>query len=731
MRPALRSIGIFLLAFALPCAALSAQQDLWVNAEFGNNSTGAGTAGNPWQTVSHALSQVTQTGSTIHLIGTASVDYTRTNGESFPWNLQKDVSLVGEPGITNPRVVVDVENTGIRALEYDPNEAVSTSRIAEITFQNASTAIFGAPTQFGFPFKPTIELCIFQSISGSAMRFEPGAFVDCDPTVRDNEGDNTGGIVWFIILGAVVNGNIEDNVWTNLTTTGFYVTGNTASSGVLTIQRNTLSGYGWFSFIYVGQFLGTIKILDNIVVASNEDGIHIKDCPSWNAESEIRGNDVSNTVYGIRVAGTDNVTLVENFCHDNGIGITGGWTLSGNNVSNNGLTGINVDGTGSGFGPTVIGNTASNNGAHGIYTPITDARIIDNVVNQNGLDGIRVGNFFGSNGDDTLIRGNTILANSGSGILIDAQGVEVLGNNIGGNANAGVRDLRCEANKYSGNVIHDHANSAYGAVQFVATTVTVAPEFFHNTVANNAGPGFDSFLVLGGSTAYVANSIFFGNNGAGMDVVGLSAGEYIFCDVEDDPNPGAPWDNISIDPEFVGPPFDYHLQETSPCRDAGTNLSKAWDVDLDNEPRVLDGLHNGQAISDMGADERSEVSFTVSSAGGNYQQGTNITLQVTGPAGAPCSIYAAGDYFDDPYAPFPGIDHPFFGTILMNTSKMLNNNNPILSGFNLNASGNLTLTGPLPGGAAVGLHIVAQAAVGGASVGWGQLSPAASFVITP
>ena len=49
---------------------------------------------------------------------------------------------------------------------------------------------------------------------------------------------------------------------------------------------------------------------------------------------------------------------------------------------------------------------------------------------------------------------------------------------------------------------------------------------------------------------------------------------------------------------------DYHLGRGSPCVDTGTNAGDpVVDHDIDGDHRPLDGDGDGQAISDIGADE--------------------------------------------------------------------------------------------------------------------------------
>jgi len=59
--------------------------------------------------------------------------------------------------------------------------------------------------------------------------------------------------------------------------------------------------------------------------------------------------------------------------------------------------------------------------------------------------------------------------------------------------------------------------------------------------------------------------------------------------------------NISAEPRLLA--GDFHLDEGSPCIDAGTSAPELPASDLDGEDRVIDGNEDSLAIVDIGADE--------------------------------------------------------------------------------------------------------------------------------
>ncbi len=174
-----------------------------------------------------------------------------------------------------------------------------------------------------------------------------------------------------------------------------------------------------------------------------------------------------------------------------------------------------------------------------------------------------------------LIRNNVIAANgaaNGGGIaLIDANGgTPVVVNNT---------------------VV---ANSGSGILWGSSALVPIAPILVNNLVAFN--PWGLEQMPGTPTNAVIENNCVFGNrvHSFGADYRGL-------------PDRTGTAGNLSLDPELASPRFgNLHLQATSPCRDAGQDLGPTLGTaDVDGENRL-----QGAAV-DIGADESNGASWNV------------------------------------------------------------------------------------------------------------------------
>jgi len=147
-----------------------------------------------------------------------------------------------------------------------------------------------------------------------------------------------------------------------------------------------------------------------------------------------------------------------------------------------------------------------------------------------------------------------------------------------------------------------------GAVSVLVTAGSGELLVANNTLADN-DTGFFADAASGASLAGVfANNIVAGNSRKGVVIDALVEPTFgndhnlVSGNADDDfvPGPGT----LLVDPLFVGA-GDYHLQPTTPARDAGNDTHVPDDIttDLDGAPRII-----GTAV-DIGAYERPDSIF--------------------------------------------------------------------------------------------------------------------------
>lgn len=248
-----------------------------------------------------------------------------------------------------------------------------------------------------------------------------------------------------------------------------------------------------------------------------------------------------------------------------GISIGSGSPLiSGCTISNNSAQGFDWDGpegstAGSGYGGGVCGGSSS--------AVIENCRISGNTAE--GGDFIRYAEGNGGDGFGGGICGSPSVLNC-----------EITGNK----AILGISYAYHPINNYG---IADGAG-AYGSAVII-----------NCTVANNRVVDFFGGHVAGVRGGTIADSIVWGNldgdqvaTGGTVSYSDIEGGEYGFIGEH----------IISEDPRFAQQTSDYRLLPQSPCIDAGDNSASPGGVDLDRNPRIIDG-GSGMPTVDMGAHE--------------------------------------------------------------------------------------------------------------------------------
>jgi len=312
------------------------------------------------------------------------------------------------------------------------------------------------------------------------------------------------------------------------------------------------------------------------------------------------------------------------------MGFGGGLCLERSSATlvNNSITGNSAIYCGGGLGirnssPHLTNNTITYNsasGGGGVYIWLSSPTLTDNTIMDNSSDwaggGLLLyessptltnntitGNSTGNRGGGlslnwyscpTLI-GNTITGNSSQcygGGLFSAyySSARLTGNTITGNSATvcgGGLFLERSDPTVTNNTISDNSASSGGGVYLAYSSPTMT----NNTIVWNPGGGLDNNTVYPG-TPVITNCILWGNGGCDL---------YNACATYSDIGTGqlTGEGNISAHPMFVDAiAGDYHLQDASPCIDAGSNSAPALpDTDKDGNPRIV-----GAAV-DMGAYE--------------------------------------------------------------------------------------------------------------------------------
>ncbi len=151
-------------------------------------------------------------------------------------------------------------------------------------------------------------------------------------------------------------------------------------------------------------------------------------------------------------------------------------------------------------------------------------------------------------------------------------------------------------------------NIIKGALNGIKIQGNAQPLIINNTVADNLGHGL---LAGGNSPATILNNIFVFNDSSGISMNGgaIDLLEYncVFGNTVDYDNINAGENDISEDPLFVASD-DFHLQDLSPCKNAGNTFSDevtdmgafGGDIDIENDYLSETYLVSGDVVTNLG-----------------------------------------------------------------------------------------------------------------------------------
>jgi len=283
---------------------------------------------------------------------------------------------------------------------------------------------------------------------------------------------------------------------------------------------------------------------------------------------------------------------------------------------------------------------------------IKNCKITENTAEwSNGIGG---GCFFSNSSAEIIdcqITFNSAIGTSphsgngwGGGIACEGSTLKIKNteiNNNSGTASSGGIGAGWNSNLYIDNCVISHNSSQFGGgLKFQDSNINITNSTITRNSVEFSGGGF--YCIR--SNIIVTNTILWGDTGGEIDGWGSSI-TVTYSDVQ------GGWTgegNINADPLFVNTAnADYHLQESSPCIDAGDNsaIPSSTVLDLDGNPRIANGT------VDMGAYEgrlvQPKTAYNPNPADGAEYVSPNVELSWLPGDGAQLHIVYFGDNFDD------------------------------------------------------------------------------------
>jgi hypothetical protein len=223
-------VAVLFLVFAV-CPILAQATDYYV-ATTGTNDPGGGSAGNPWKTITYALSQVSGSG---HTINVAAGTYDTALGETFPLSMKNGVSLQGDGAATT---ILDANDT---AGVIQASSIASPTTLDGFTITNGSTSGYVGAGINADGCTWAVSNCIItsnQNPSGAGggmycQYYDYTAYTNCSFTYNSAGG---GGGIYIYYRSAP-------------TFTNCVISNNSASSGAGFFAESIGTTYGFPTFI--------------------------------------------------------------------------------------------------------------------------------------------------------------------------------------------------------------------------------------------------------------------------------------------------------------------------------------------------------------------------------------------------------------------------------------------------------------------------------------------------
>lgn len=608
--------------FAIGLAPASAR-DLYVDPANGDDVSGTGAKGNPWRTITFALSQTPSGNSTILL---APGIYGQGSGEVFPLDMQPGVSLLGS-GFESTRIVGENIVDGA----FCPTTSVTLDTTTQEAYFFSSLKIPAGVIVRARGDRP-LELYVAGDVLiEGVLRLDgdPGEDGETDrarPSVggTPGAGGGKGGDSKSGIRGAspVPNGGGEGGASGQFAPGGGGGAGH-SRSGQSGRPVNVASGRGGVSY-------GSVEV-DPLFAGSGGGGAgHYR-----NVGVEHSGGGGGGGGGAILIEASGTVTITGRIEANGGQGGRGGTPGSSGGAGGGG------GGGGSGGAIKIRSRQM-----------VLDGATLETRGGQGGITG-GLGASPGSGGSDGRIRleipggavdltGTTITPNPSLGSTEIASspdllrflagpdfgpGTRVVGVSLSrgrtgialqatGGSSCRPRIRGCAVHECTTGILVESSDSGIAGPLLVSSYLydngigleTRSNDSFvtaaiTNLTATDNGIGYrQGSGAPGENLSILENSILWGN---GDDLEGVTAAQVLRCDVQDGDFNGTNG-NLSVDPLFVDRAArNLRLTSSSPLRDLGNPNALGLDGhDPDFETRTFDALADGQRLPDFGADEQ-------------------------------------------------------------------------------------------------------------------------------